>query len=119
MKRFMLLLIVALCALGTVFAQGKTELVTEAPPTALTIWSAAAEDEAEALRAAFNAHYPDIKVSVIRAGSGELITRLNAEQPKPQGDILLAIAKETFDAHYDLFRGYKSVNHNAIIPQER
>jgi len=114
MKRFMSLLIIGICVLGTVFAQGKAETAIEAPPTALTIWSAAAEDEAEALRAASNAHYPDIKVSVIRAGSGELITRLNAEQPRPQGDILLAIAKETFDAHYDLFRGYKSVNHNSI-----
>ena len=87
---------------------------TAAAPTALTIWSAAAEDEAEALVRAFNAHQPGIRVSTIRAGSGELITRLNAEQPRPQGDILLGIAKETYDGNYDYFRPYRSVNHNAI-----
>jgi iron(III) transport system substrate-binding protein len=36
------------------------------------------------------------------------------EQPRPQGDILLGIAKEAFDGNYDLFRPYRSVNHNAI-----
>ncbi len=112
MKRLVLLSLVLVLILTPVFAKGEVE---GAAPKALTIWSAAAEDEAEALIKAFNNHYPDINVSVIRAGSGELITRLNAEQPKPQGDILLGIAKETFDAHYDLFRGYVNANH-ATIP---
>lgn len=85
----------------------------------LILWSAAAEDEAEALVKAFNTKHPEIKVSIIRAGSGELITRLNAEQPRPQGDILLAIAKETFDEHYNLFRPYKCANHDSIPPTVR
>jgi len=115
MKRWLLMgIIITLCACGVLFAQGRAEAAVDAPPTALTIWSAAAEDEAEALKKAFNMKHPGINVSIIRAGSGELITRLNAEQPRPQGDILLGIAKETFDAHYKLFRGYVSANHNAI-----
>jgi iron(III) transport system substrate-binding protein len=113
MKRVVLLVLVSLLIITPIFAQGATEAVDETP-TALTIWSAAAEDEAKALIDAFNAKNPGIKVDLIRAGSGELITRLNAEQPRPQGDILLGIAKETFDAHYDLFRGYKNVNHDSI-----
>ncbi len=114
MKRLLVLgLLVALACLP-MFAAGATEGAAEAEPTALTIWSAAAEDEADALVKAFQAHHPDIKVDLIRAGSGELITRLNAEQPRPQGDILLGIAKETYDAHYDLFRGYKCANHDDL-----
>jgi iron(III) transport system substrate-binding protein len=101
------LLILALVA-GVVFAQASKET------NALVIWSAAAEDEAQALIAKFNEKFPAIKVSVIRAGSGELLTRLNAEQPRPKGDILLGIAKESFDGAYQYFRGYKSVNHAAI-----
>jgi len=111
-KLFVLLTIVAVVS-GVVFAQ------TSASPKALVLWSAAAEDEAQALVAKFNGKYPEIKVSVIRAGSGELLTRLNAEQPKPQGDILLGIAKEAFDGVYDLFRGYKSVNHSYISAEVR
>lgn len=106
-KLIMALLIVALVS-GTAFAQASKET------KGLIIWSAAAEDEAQALVAKFNEKHPEIKVSVIRAGSGELLTRLNAEQPKPQGDILLGIAKESFDGAYDLFRAYKSVNHNYL-----
>jgi iron(III) transport system substrate-binding protein len=108
-------LLIGLGMTALVWAGGaKQAAPAEAPPTALTVWSAAAEDEAEALVAAFNAKQPNIKVSVIRAGSGELITRLNAEQPRPQGDILLGIAKETYDGNYDLFRGYRSANHDYI-----
>lgn len=113
-RRVCIGILTALCAAGMLFAGGTSEKAAGAEPTALTVWSAAAEEEAEALVRAFSAHHPGITVSVIRAGSGELITRLNAEQPRPQGDILLGIAKETFDQHYDLFRGYRSVNHDAI-----
>ena len=114
MKRIILCCVMMIVGI-TVWAAGAGQQAsTAAPPTALTIWSAAADDEAAALVQAFNVHHPEIKVSTIRAGSGELITRLNAEQPRPQGDILLGIAKETYDGNYDLFRSYRSVNHNAI-----
>ena len=56
---------------------------------------------------------------MIRAGSGELLTRLNAEQPNPGGDVLLGIAKEAFDSNYDLFQGYEAENHAAIPAEVR
>jgi iron(III) transport system substrate-binding protein len=108
LKKLIIALLICSMIVGVAFAQASKQT------RALIIWSAAAEDEAQALVAKFNEKYPDIKVSVIRAGSGELLTRLNAEQPKPQGDILLGIAKESFDGAYDLFRAYKSVNHNYL-----
>ncbi|MDL2229836.1 extracellular solute-binding protein [Treponema sp. OttesenSCG-928-L16] len=116
MRKFLTVLVITLCITGLIWAGGKTETSSDTPPTALTVWSAAAEDEAAELAKAFSAHHPEINVSVIRLGSGELVTRLNAEQPRPQGDILLGIAKETFDGNYELFRGYKSANH-AKIPE--
>ena len=119
MKRLLLLGLVVVLACAPLMAQGATDTAAQAEPTALTVWSAAAEDEADALIKAFNTQHPGIKVDLIRAGSGELITRLNAEQPRPQGDILLGIAKETYDAHYDLFRGYKSVNHDTLSADVR
>lgn len=119
MKRLLGVCLMVILVGIPIFAAGATQRAPDAEPTALTIWSAAAEDEANALVQAFNAHYPKIRVDLIRAGSGELITRLNAEQPRPQGDILLGIAKETYDAHYNLFRGYKSVNHADLKPEVR
>ncbi len=119
MKRLLLVGMVVLLAGLPLFAAGAGERDPDADPTNLVIWSAAAEDEADALVQSFTAKHPGIRVDLIRAGSGELITRLNAEQPRPQGDILLGIAKETYDAHYDLFRGYKSANHEDIGPDVR
>lgn len=119
MKRLLLLGLVVMLACAPLMAQGATDTSAQAEPTALTVWSAAAEDEADALIKAFNTRHSGIRVDLIRAGSGELITRLNAEQPRPQGDILLGIAKETYDAHYDLFRGYKSANHDTLSADVR
>jgi len=110
------LVLAILLAAGSVFATGTTP-EAESEPDSLVVWSAAAEDEADALVAAFREQYPGISVDVIRAGSGELLTRLQAEQPRPGGDILLGIAKEAFDANYDLFRGYVAA-HISEIPVE-
>jgi iron(III) transport system substrate-binding protein len=114
MKRAIFSCILLIAGISLLLAAPGRQADPGAPPTALTVWSAAADDEAEALVAAFNVHHPNIRVSTIRAGSGALITRLNAEQPRPQGDILLGIAKESFDGNINLFRPYRSVNHNLI-----
>jgi iron(III) transport system substrate-binding protein len=101
------------------FANGSQESAQDKEPTEVIVWSAAAEEEAQALVQKFEELHPEIKVSVIRAGSGELLTRLNAEQPKPQGDIILGIAKESFDTAYDLFQPYKTANHDLVASTAR
>lgn len=82
----------------------------------LVIWSATSAKLTEALVAAFTALYPEIDVQYITVGSGELLTRLRAEQPNPSGDILLGIAQEAFEGNYDLFTPYK-VAKDEIPPQ--
>jgi len=83
----------------------------------LTIWVAASPSEGQNLIKAFNEHYPNINVDMIRAGSGELLTRLMAEQPNPGGDIILGIAKEAFEGNYDYFLPYKTKN-DSDIPKD-
>ena len=118
-RKTLLFLLTALIIGAPVFAGGAQEGEASEEPTSLTIWSAAAEDEAEALVGAFKRQNPAISVDIIRAGSGELLTRLQAEQPNPGGDVLLGIAKEAFDANYDLFRGYLAAHHDAIPAEVR
>jgi len=76
----------------------------------LVIWSATSAEMTDDLVAAFKALYPGIDVQYITAGSGELLTRLSAEQPNPSGDILLGIAQEAFEGNYDLFTPYTVAN---------
>jgi len=109
MKKLLIILLVAIVTLGCVFAQGAEETGTK-EPTKLVVWSAAAEDETQALIHKFNESYPNIDVQMIAAGSNELKTKLMAEQPKPSGDVIMGIAKETYDEFYDYFVGYVSKN---------
>lgn len=83
----------------------------------VVIYNAGSPEMGEDLAKAFRAKYPDIKVDLIRAGSGELITRIQAEAKKPLGDIILAIAKENLEIIADLLQSYK-VKEDAAFPAE-
>ena len=103
MKKTLSLFLALVIVAGAVHAGGAAE-PKKAPggvEKELTIWSGAAEDEAQALSKKFTSLHPEITVSIIRAGSGELVNRLAAEQPKPAGDILLMIAKENMEIAYE------------------
>lgn len=112
MKKLVLYLLVVLFLVTPLFAQGKQEKAEDL--TKLTIWNGASEDEAEALIKKFNEFHPEIAVSSIRAGAGELLNRLYSEQPRPEGDILLSLAKENLESAYEMLEPYKSVNHDKI-----
>lgn len=105
----------AMLALGmTLFAQGGKEAPAAASGPEetgkLVIYSAASESEGDALVKAFNEVYPDINVTIIRSGSGDMVTRVKTEWPKPDGDVILLLAKENLDSIYDNLEPYKCAN---------
>jgi len=100
-SRLAIVLLVSVLALAFVCVGGAA-----AETGKLVIWSATSAEMTDDLVAAFKALYPGIDVQYITAGSGELLTRLSAEQPNPSGDILLGIAQEAFEGNYDLFTPY-------------
>ena len=83
----------------------------------LVIYNAGSPEMGNDLVQAFHAKYPDIKADVIRQGSGELITRIKGEAAKPQGDVVIAIAKENFEVIRDLLQPYK-VREDAAFPDD-
>jgi iron(III) transport system substrate-binding protein len=80
----------------------------------LVIYNAGSVEMGEDLTRAFKIKYPDIDVELIRLGSGELITRIQAEAKRPQGDIIMAMAKENLDVIYDLLESYRVREANAF-----
>ncbi|UCF96343.1 MAG: extracellular solute-binding protein [Spirochaetaceae bacterium] len=99
MKKGLVALLIGVCLLLSavlVSADGKLVIYNAGPP-----------EMGDALAQAFKAKYRDIDVAVIRQGSGELITRIQAEARRPQGDIILAVAKENLDVIYDLLDSYR------------
>ncbi len=73
----------------------------------LVIYNAGSVEMGEDLVRAFKAKYRNIDVEEIRLGSGEIITRVQAEARRPQGDIIMAMAKENMDVVYDLLDSYR------------
>jgi iron(III) transport system substrate-binding protein len=67
-----------------------------------------AGDAGDQVIAAFQAKYPNISVSTINAGVGEVFTRMNAEKANPQGDAVLCASSEAFMANPGLFASYES-----------
>ena len=57
---------------------------------------------------------PGVKVEVISGGSGELLTRIQAEKARPRGDVLVGPDADVFDAAIDLFDSYKSKEADAF-----
>ena len=64
----------------------------------------------------FQKQNPGVKVDLINGGSGELLTRLNAEKANPRADVLVGPDIDIFDAAIDLFDGYKS-KEDAAFPR--
>ena len=104
MKKLLLLLMVILLIPIAAFSTGQKE--TAAASDSLVIWSATSAELTQALANAFMESHPGIKVDIISSGTGELITRLKAEQPNPSGDIALGMGQEAFEGNYDLFESY-------------
>jgi len=103
MKKLVLIIMVLLIPL-TAFSAAQKEDTTVSD--SLVIWSATSAELTQELAKAFMVLHPEIKVEIISSGTGEVITRLKAEQPNPSGDIALGMGQEAFEGNYDLFNSY-------------
>ena len=83
----------------------------------LVIYNAGSPEMGNDLVRAFHAKYPDITTAVIRQGSGELLTRIKGEAGNPQGDVIMAVAKENLEVIRDLLQSYK-VREDAAFPDD-
>lgn len=64
--------------------------------------------------AMFEEKYPNINVTVIAAGTGELCQRMVAESANPQGDVLWGGGADTLAAYVDYFAPYVSASDDVI-----
>lgn len=62
---------------------------------------------------------PNVKISTITGGSGQLLRRLEAEAAKPQGDVFWSSSANTLGAFKQLFEPWKAPALNAILPSLR
>ncbi|ALM82251.1 extracellular solute-binding protein [Bordetella sp. N] len=67
----------------------------------------------------FEKQNPDIKVAVVRAGTGALMQRIKAESANPLGDIFWSGGLSTIGAFQDQFQPYRSSQAQAVDAQYR
>jgi len=106
MNKRLIAMLVGLCLLLSavlVSADGK-----------LVIYNAGSPEMGDDLVRGFKVKHRDVDVELIRLGSGEIITRVQAEARRPQGDIIMAMAKENLDVVYDLLESYRVPEANAF-----
>lgn len=80
----------------------------------LVIYTPAGARTVDIIMEMWNKKYPEIKVDVVSAGTGEIMTRIKTERIRPQGDVLLTGGTETVNSIIDLLQPYKCANDSAF-----
>ena len=95
-------------ALAALAAASMLASVAPAQTQSVVVYNAVSPKVMTAFVEEFQKQNPGIKVDVISGGSGELLTRLQAEKANPRADVLVGPDVDVFDAAIDLFEGYKT-----------
>ena len=95
---------------------GALAAATAAFAQSVVVYSAVSPKVMSAFVEEFQKQNPGIKVELISGGSGEMLTRLNAEKARPRADVLVGPDADNFDAYLDLFESYKS-KEDAAFPR--
>jgi iron(III) transport system substrate-binding protein len=74
----------------------------------VVLYASGSADATQELVKAFNEKHPNIKVSVVRAGTGSLMQRIKAESANPQADVFIDGGLGTLAAYKDNFEPYVS-----------
>jgi iron(III) transport system substrate-binding protein len=95
---------------------GALAAATAAFAQSVVVYNAVSPKVMSAFVEEFQKQNPGIKVELISGGSGELLTRLQAEKAKPRADLLVGPDTDVFDVAIDLFEPYKS-KEDAAFPR--
>jgi len=107
-------LVLALCMVFALCVSACAEKAPEEYTGSVVVYSPHDADPLAAGVAMFEAKYPNIKVEVIAAGTGELGQRVVAEAANPQGDVFWGGGADSLAAWVDYFEPYVCANDDVI-----
>ncbi|MBI4758106.1 MAG: extracellular solute-binding protein [Chloroflexi bacterium] len=82
---------------------------TPAPPTkpalesSLVVYTPSGPELTDPILKKWAEKYPNVKVDVVKAGTGDILARIRAEKDKPLGDVLFGGSTVLHEANADLF----------------
>jgi len=91
----------------------------QSPSGNAVIYTSNSEQAVTAVQDTARKLLPNVKISTITGGSGQLLRRLEAEAAKPQGDVFWSSSANTLGAFKQLFEPWKAPDLNAILPALR
>jgi iron(III) transport system substrate-binding protein len=91
----------------------------QSPSGSAVIYTSNSEQAVTAVQDTGRKLLPNVKLSTITGGSGQLLRRLEAEAAKPQGDVFWSSSANTLGAFKQLFEPWKAPDLNAILPSLR
>ncbi|MBI3453437.1 MAG: extracellular solute-binding protein, partial [Rhodospirillales bacterium] len=102
----------ALAAVFSAYFAGVTPVIAQSK--SVVVYNAVSTKLMDRYVEEFQKLNPGVKVDVISGGSGELLTRIQAEKARPRGDVLVGPDADIFDAAIALFDAYKSTEATAF-----
>jgi len=107
----------AAAASAATTASGTKAAAAKPATKSLVLYTSASTSEYELIVAEFNKKYPDIKVEVVSAGTGELSSKIVAEAANPQGDVLMGGGESTYRGIEKTLEPYKTANVDALVKE--
>ncbi len=89
----LLLSVITGCSTDSSGSDSKSDSKTKGD---LTVYTAIEEDSIEPYLATFKEKYPDIKLNIVRASTGDITARLLAEKDNPQADVVWGVAPQAY-----------------------
>jgi iron(III) transport system substrate-binding protein len=87
-----------------------TSLFAAANAGELVVYTAHGEATSAPILAAFAKAHPDVNVTIVRGGTGELVERLRAEAGNGSADVMWGGPTQTFEENAALFQPYESAS---------
>ncbi len=81
----------------------------------LVVYTAHGETTSSPILAAFAKAHPDVTVTVVRGGTGELVERLRAEAGNSSADVMWGGPTQTFEENAALFQAYESPSDGEMV----
>lgn len=92
----------ACCAAALLIAGcGRSE--SGSASASLVLYAAQGAEITGPLVEAFEERHPDLRVEIVRGGTGEMLGRIRAERASPRGDVLMGGALEAYASNPELF----------------
>ena len=93
--------------------------VGNAADNKLVIYTGSGPEITDPLFAKFKEEYPGIDIELVKAGSGELLSRIRAEKGNPGGDVLFGGEPLLFEVNKELFEPYACREDSNMVRQDK